>query len=80
MHRDAMRKAIRNIMVIFDENDKGLLSSSGATNLYAFSGGGVSIIRWYIPNGHVMKPPRLLFFMVLNKNRISKVCFQSNQP
>jgi len=25
MHRDAMRKAIRNIMVIIDENDKGLI-------------------------------------------------------
>ena len=26
MHRDAMRKAIRNIMVIIDEDDKGPMS------------------------------------------------------
>ena len=60
MHREAMRKAIRNIMVIFDEDDKGLFRRCyERLDLYAFSGGGVSIIRWYIRNGHVMKPPVL---------------------
>ena len=33
MHRDAMRKAIRNIMVIIDENDKGLIKLSQLLNL-----------------------------------------------
>ena len=50
MHRDAMRKAIRNILVIIDYVIKGIFRAwLERLTFYAFSGGGVSINQVVYP-------------------------------